>query len=246
MKRHHCAVAVLLVAVCLFAAPVIPRATAQNDSRNQSQASGPTPPGGELAKETREAAGEEEENGQLKHSAAVRLVGRLTGLDARGAYWVCLVANFVIIAGLLYGFTRKSLPAFFRARTIAIQKAMEEARRASEEARQRLSRVEARLSRLDAEIVGMRTDAEKEAVAEEERIKSAASEEARHILASAEQEIAAAAKAARRDLTAYAADLAVALAAKQIHVDPPTDQSLVRNFSQQLGVNGSVSRKDVK
>jgi len=54
-------------------------------------------------------------------------------------------------------------------------------------------------------------------------------------VASAEQEIAAAAKAARRQLTAYAADLAVGLARKQIHVDPATDQALVRYFSGQLG-----------
>ena len=43
-----------------------------------------------------------------------------------------------------------------------------------------------------------------------------------------------AAKAARRDLTAYAADLAIGLAKKQIHVDAGTDASLVRNFVDKL------------
>jgi F0F1-type ATP synthase membrane subunit b/b' len=52
---------------------------------------------------------------------------------------------------------------------------------------------------------------------------------------SAEQEIEAAAKAARRDLTAYAADLAVALAKRQIHVDGSTDERLVRSFAEGLG-----------
>ncbi len=52
---------------------------------------------------------------------------------------------------------------------------------------------------------------------------------------SAEQEIAAASEAARRDLTAYAADLAIALAKEQIHVDPGTDSNLVRNFADRLG-----------
>jgi len=60
---------------------------------------------------------------------------------------------------------------------------------------------------------------------------------------SAEQEIAAAARAARRELTAYAADLAVTLAKKQIHVDAATDQALVREFAQQLPVNRSETRK---
>ena len=70
---------------------------------------------------------------------------------------------------------------------------------------------------------------------EEARIKAAAEEDARKIVASAEQEISAAAKAARRQLTAHAADLAVGLAQKQIHVDAATDQVLVRNFADELG-----------
>ena len=80
----------------------------------------------------------------------------------------------------------------------------------------------------------MRGAAEKEAASEEARIKAAAAEDARKIVESAEQEIAAAAKLARRELTAYAADLAVSLAAQQIKVDPATDQALVRDFGQKL------------
>jgi F0F1-type ATP synthase membrane subunit b/b' len=60
---------------------------------------------------------------------------------------------------------------------------------------------------------------------------------------SAEQEIAAAVKSARRELTAYAAELAVSLAKKQIHVDAATDQALLRNFAQQLSANGGETRK---
>ena len=44
-----------------------------------------------------------------------------------------------------------------------------------------------------------------------------------------------AAKSARRELTAYAADLAVGLAQKQIRIDAATDQALVRNFAGELG-----------
>jgi F-type H+-transporting ATPase subunit b len=87
----------------------------------------------------------------------------------------------------------------------------------------------------------MRDAAEKEAAAEEVRIQAAAEEDRRKIVESAQQEIAAAAKAARRELTAYAADLAVGLAQKQIHVDDATDQALVRNFASQLGTPGNSS-----
>ena len=89
----------------------------------------------------------------------------------------------------------------------------------------------------------MSAAAEQEAAAEEGRIKAAAEEEARKIVDSAEQEIAAAAKAARRDLTAYAADLAVALAKKQVQVDAGTDRALVRDFVQQLGTGTNGGRK---
>ena len=111
---------------------------------------------------------------------------------------------------------------------------MQEARKASEEANRRLGDIETRLSRLDSEIVGMRATAENDAVAEEARIKAAAAEDARKIVESAEQEIAAAAKLARRELTNFAANLAVSLAAKQIKVDAATDQALVRGFAQEL------------
>jgi len=195
----------------------------------------------QLAKESREAAGESDED-QFKHSPSVQFVAKLTGLSLQKAYWLCVVLNFAIIAGAIFWLSKKNLPAAFRNRTASIQKAMEEARKASEDANRRLAEIETRLSRLGTEIDGMRAAAEKEAAAEEQRIKAAAEDDARKIVESAEQEIAAAAKAARRELTAYAADLAVSLAAKQIHVDPATDQGLVRNFAQGLGANGGSEK----
>jgi F-type H+-transporting ATPase subunit b len=119
---------------------------------------------------------------------------------------------------------------------------MQEAQKASEEARRRLAEIESRLMKLDVEIGMMRDAAEKEGAAEEVRIKAAAEEDARKIVASAEQEIASAAKAARRQLTAHAADLAVGLAQKQIRVDAVTDQGLVRNFSGQLGASDKTGK----
>ena len=71
----------------------------------------------------------------------------------------------------------------------------------------------------------------------------AAEEDARKIVESAEQEIAAAAKSARRELKAFAADLAVSLAKRQIHVDTSTDQALLRSFAQQLSANGGEDAK---
>ena len=186
----------------------------------------------------------EDETEQFKHSASVQLLSKITGLNLDAAYWLAVILNFAIVAGLIVWFSKKNLPGMFRNRTASIQKSLEEARRASEEANRRLSEIESRLSRLDDEINQMRARSEKEAAVEEERIKAAAAEDARRIIESAGQEIEAATKAARRELTAYAADLAVALASKQIRVDAPTDQALVRNFGQQLSNDDAPRKKN--
>lgn len=191
----------------------------------------------QLVREEREAAGEDE-NAQFKRSPSVQLVSRLTGLSLEHAYWLCVALNFLVVAVAIVWLSKKNLPTMFRSRTVAIQKAMEDARKASEEANRRLAAIEERLSKLDVEIGGMRDAAEKEGAAEEQRIKAAAEQDARRIVEGAEQEIAAVARSARRELTAFAADLAVSLAQKQIQVDAATDQKLIHNFAQQLQTNG--------
>lgn len=198
--------------------------------------------GQQLARETREAAGEEDDTAAFKSSPSVVFLARITGLDLRHAYWLAVLLNFIVIAAVLFWAARKYLPGAFRARTAAIQQAMEEARRASEDANRRLAAVEARLAKLGDEISAMKASGEADLAAEEARIKAAAEEDGRKIVESAEQEITAAAKAARRDLTSYAADLAISLAKKQIHVDPATDSSLVRNFSDRLASAESAGK----
>jgi F-type H+-transporting ATPase subunit b len=201
-------------------------------------------PAQQLAHETREAAGEEkDETEEFKKSASVQMIARLTGLSLGNAYLFSVVLNFAVIAAIIIWAGRKYLPGMFHDRTAAIQKAMQEAQKASDEARRRLAEIESRLMRLDGEIGMMRDAAEKESAAEEVRIQAAAQEDARKMVESAQHEIASAAKTARRELTAYAADLAVGLAQKQIHVDAATDRTLVRNFADELG-SSTGTRKD--
>jgi F-type H+-transporting ATPase subunit b len=195
-------------------------------------------PAQELAHETRQAAGEEkDETAEFKQSASVQAIARLTGLSVNHAFLLSDLLNFAVIAAVIIWASRKYLPGMFSARTAAIQKAMQEAQKASDEARRRLAEVESRLMKLDVEIGMMRDAAEKDAAAEEARIQAAAQEDARKMVEAAQQEIAAAAKAARRELIADTADLAVGLAQKQIRVDAATDQALVRNFAEELGTS---------
>jgi F-type H+-transporting ATPase subunit b len=191
-----------------------------------------------LAKEDKEADSHE----HLKHSPSVAWIAKQTGLSLNGAYRLAVGLNFAVIVGLVLWAGRKYLPSMFRDRTTAIQKAMEEARRASEDANRRLADIELRLSKLGDEVNSMKAAGEKDIAEEEARIKAAAEEDGRKIVESAEQEIAAAAKSARRDLTAYAADLALALAKRQIQVDGGTDERLVRSFAENLGKPGEGSK----
>jgi len=233
----------LLLVFCLSAGvlrvpAVIPQAFAQQDT--SASPTEPESPGQELTHESREAAGEGG-TAQFKHSGTVRWLSRMTGMGLEASYLVMMGINFLIIVGVIFWLSKKNLPGAFRARTVSIQKAMEEARQASAEARERLAKIEARLSKLDVEIAEMRATAEKETAAEEQRIHASAEEDARKVLDSVEQEITAVVRTARRELTTYAADLAVTLARKQIHVDAATDQNILQHFAGQLS-NGDKSQ----
>ena len=218
-----------------------PPAPAQHQQQDVDEAR--MTPGRELAHESREAAGEEkDEMAEFKESASVRAISRITGLNLQQSYWLSVCLNFAVIAIVIVWAGKKFLPGIFRDRTAAIQKAMLEAQKASQEARSKLAEIESRLAKLDEEIGRMRHAAEKEGAAEVARIEAAAQEDARKIVASAEQEVAAAIKAARRQLTAHAADLAVGLAQKQIRVDAATDQALVRNFAGQLAASDKTGK----
>ena len=71
-----------------------------------------------------------------------------------------------------------------------------------------------------------------------QRIKAAAEQDAKNVIAAAEQEIAAASRTAQRELKSFVADLAVDLAEKKIKVDQRADEALLRSFAAQLGKDG--------
>jgi F-type H+-transporting ATPase subunit b len=191
--------------------------------------------GRELAEETRESTGaKQEDHSELTHSAMVRFFARKTGLTVHQAHLVALSLNFAIVVGIVFWAFRKFVPGMLRNRTQSIQQALEEARAASQDANRRLSSIETRLRQLDVEIGQMQATAEKEAEAEEARIHKDAEEDIRKVVLAAEQEIIAAGKQARRELTTHTAGLAIALASKQINVDSNADQVLVRTFAANL------------
>jgi F-type H+-transporting ATPase subunit b len=179
-----------------------------------------------------------EENAEFKYSSMVGKLGHFIGLDAHGMYWVSIAVNFLVLAVFFWMLLKSKLPQMFRDRTNTIQKALKEAQTASTEASRRLGEIEARLSKLDSEVSDIKAGAEREAAAEEERVRAAAEEDKKKVVDAAESEIAAIARSARHDLKSFAASLAVDIASKKIKVDDNTDHALVRQFVGHLGKDG--------
>ncbi|MEO6817429.1 MAG: ATP synthase F0 subunit B [Edaphobacter sp.] len=177
---------------------------------------------------------EKDENDEYRHSPTVRALGAKLGMNAEQAATAFTVTNFLVLAILVGWFLLKTLPKTFRDRTSAIQKHLTDARTATEEASARLNNVESRLGKLDEQIAAMRTQAEKDAALDEQRIKAALEEENQKILKSAEQEIAAATVHARKHLQQYATDLAIEQAARKLVVTAETDRLLVQGFARRL------------
>ena len=180
---------------------------------------------------------EEDANDAYRKSATVRALGAKVGLNPDQAATTFTVLNFVVLVVLVGWFLLKTLPKAFRNRNTAIQKHLVEARTATEEANVRLTSVEARLSKLDEQIAALRTQSEKDAANDEQRIKASVEEEKQRILAAAEQEIAAASSNAQRQLQQYAANLAIEQAARKLVVTAETDRLLVQDFARRLTGN---------
>jgi len=144
--------------------------------------------------------------------------------------------NFAIVAGLIVWVFGKKLPSVFRARAEAVSSAITSATSARAAADGQLREAETRLANLQKEVAELRALAEKEASAEVERLRAATLSDAQKIAAAAKAEIEAAERAARLELKALAANLAVdgaeSLLAKQL--TPKAQESLISNFVKSL------------
>ncbi len=131
--------------------------------------------------------------------------------------------NFVLVAGGLFWLFGKVLPPKFRGNADAISSAITKATAAKAEADRQLREAEQKLAHLEQEVAQLRASAQREAEAEAERIRDVA-------------EVEAAERAARLELKAIAANLAVdgaeSLLAKQL--TPQAQEALVSAFVKGL------------
>jgi F-type H+-transporting ATPase subunit b len=140
--------------------------------------------------------------------------------------------NFAILAAGIGYLLVKNLPPFFGSRTSSIQKEIAEARKFKQESEQRSAEILKRVSSLGTDIEAFRVQSRAEMEREGERIREEAAAHIRKLNDQATTEIESAGKAARRELRAYAADLALDLAAQRIRtrLDPATEAGLVDRF----------------
>ena len=170
MKRSPAVLLAILSSV-LFLSPARPVRGQENKSASSTESTSP----GAVSPEANDE--EKDENAAFRNSPSVRKFGSMLGMKPEAAATAFEVTNFAILAILLGVFLAKALPKAFRDRNSAIQKDLVDARTATEQASVRLSGVEARLAKLDDEIAAMRTQADKDSAADEQRIKGVIEEE---------------------------------------------------------------------
>jgi F-type H+-transporting ATPase subunit b len=144
--------------------------------------------------------------------------------------------NFALVAVGLFWLFGKVLPSKFRANADAISSAITKATAVKAEADRHLREAEEKLARLEQEVAELRATAQREGVAEAERLRSTAQNDAQRVELAAKVEIEATERAARLELKAIAANLAVdgaeSLLAKQL--TPQVQEALVSAFVKGL------------
>ncbi len=181
---------------------------------------------------------EQKELDIFRHAPIVAKIGQKMGLDVDTTAKIFETINFVIIILAIVLPLVRILPRALRNRKETLNREIKTARDATADAGARLSAVEAKLAGLADEIQKFRTQVEQESLEDEKRIKASLAEESARILATAEQEIAAAAAQARRGLRHFAADLAIGQAEKQLALTPDTDRALITEFIGEVARNG--------
>jgi F-type H+-transporting ATPase subunit b len=144
--------------------------------------------------------------------------------------------NFTLVVGTLLWLSARYGRPYFRSKAQSISSAITKASAAKTEADRQLREAGEKLKRLEQEVAELRAAAQSEAAAEAERIRKVTQSEVQKIGVAAHAEIAAAERAARLELKAIAANLAVdgaeSLLAKQL--TPQAQEALVTAFVKGL------------
>jgi F-type H+-transporting ATPase subunit b len=153
--------------------------------------------------------------------------GSATFLGLPYPFWQTL--NLLGFIALVVWLLRKPMVQFFESRRRGVAEALRKAEEDRDRAQAVAREVGERLVKIEAEIEALRVHAREQAEAEEREIAARAIEETERVAARTSAELDARVRAARKELTAYAADLAVELARELVvkNVTPDDEKRLV-------------------
>jgi F0F1-type ATP synthase membrane subunit b/b' len=144
--------------------------------------------------------------------------------------------HFLIIVAATYWLLAKVLPPHVRRNADKIRAAINKATAAKVDAEKKLKEAAIKLASLEQEVARFREQAEKDAAAELERLRGMTKIDMDRVAIAAKAEIEAAERAARVELKALAARLAVdraeSLVAQQM--TPAVQEAMIENFVQTL------------
>lgn len=171
---------------------------------------------------------------------AVAQEGEPSAADST-AGWVFRWVNFAIVFGAIGYFAVKKGAPYFRKHADEISEKIAEGARAREAAEKQRREAQAKLAGIEKEVGEMREEAKRAAEAETQRIHALGDRDEEAIGRGVQAEIAAAERAARLELKAHAARLALERAEAVLGgaVAPDADAKLFREFV--TGIGGSVN-----
>jgi F-type H+-transporting ATPase subunit b len=144
--------------------------------------------------------------------------------------------NFALVAGVIVWLCVKKGPGFFGRRADVISSDIQKSTEAKKKAELQLQDAEIKLRNLEKEVAAMRAGGQRESAAEADRIRNLTVTDEQKITQAGKAEVDAAERAARLELKALAANLAVSgaesLLVKQL--TPAAQEALINNFVKTL------------
>ena len=150
---------------------------------------------------------------------------------------IARLLNFGILIGVLVYFLKGPLGAYLSGRSAQIRQDLVTAAEMRRTATAQLEAIQQKLAALPAELTALKARGEEDVRAEEARIAQAAATDRERLIDQTRREIDMRLRLARRELTEYAAHLAVSIAEERIRrtITPEDQLRLVDRYTAQLG-----------
>jgi F-type H+-transporting ATPase subunit b len=144
--------------------------------------------------------------------------------------------NFLVLFGGLAYLLRKPMSEFFTQRSQDITAGLQRAQDAQATAHARMDEIEQRLASLSAEVSALRSAAEKESMAEREKILTDAKREVERVIERSRQEIDRVARSIEREIKETVADAVIDRAGKRLRTEmtPDDQKGVVVRFIKKL------------